>query len=40
MAKQGEQMGVGVRKGFAYKSVNMVLLANVNRYEVNSTSLL
>jgi hypothetical protein len=36
MAQQGKQMRVGARKGFAYKSVKMVSLANGNWYEVDS----
>jgi hypothetical protein len=36
MSQQGKQMGVGAREGFAYHSVNLVLLANGNRYEVDS----
>jgi hypothetical protein len=36
MAQQGKQMRVGARKGFAYHSVKLVLLANGNRYEVDS----
>ncbi len=31
-AQQGKQMRVGARKGFAYHSVKLVLLANGNRY--------
>ncbi len=36
MAQQGKQMKVGAREGFAYISVKLVLLANSNRYEVDS----
>jgi hypothetical protein len=35
MAQQGKQMRVGARKGFAYHSVKLALLANGNRYEVD-----
>jgi hypothetical protein len=37
MAQQGKLMKVGARKGFAYYSVKMVLLANGHgsRYEVD-----
>jgi hypothetical protein len=35
MAKQGKQMRVGARKGSAYHSVKLVLLANGNRYAVD-----
>ncbi len=35
MAQQGKQMRVGARKGFAYHSVKLVLVANCNRYEVD-----
>jgi hypothetical protein len=38
MAQQGKQMRVGARKGFAYHSVKLVLLANGNRYEVDSST--
>jgi hypothetical protein len=38
MAQQGKQMRVGARKGFAYHSVKVVLLANVNRDEVDSNT--
>jgi hypothetical protein len=31
-------MRVGACEGFAYNSVKLVLLANVNRYEVDSSS--
>jgi hypothetical protein len=33
-------MGVGAREGFAYHSVKLVLLANGNRCEVDSTTFL
>ncbi len=33
MAQLGKQMSVGARKGFAYRSVILVLLANGNRYD-------
>jgi hypothetical protein len=35
MAQQGKQMKVGAREGFAYHSIKLVLLANVNRHEVD-----
>jgi hypothetical protein len=35
---QGKQMKVGVLEGFAYHSVKLVLLANGNRYEVDSNT--
>jgi hypothetical protein len=38
MAQQGKQMRVGAHKGFAYNSVKLVLLANGNRYEVDSNT--
>ncbi len=38
MAQQGKQMRVGAREGFAYHSVKLVLLANGNRYEVDSNT--
>jgi hypothetical protein len=31
-------MGIGARKGFAYHSVELVLLANSNRNEVDSNT--
>jgi hypothetical protein len=34
MAQEGKQMKVGAREGFAYHSVKLGLLANVERYEV------
>jgi hypothetical protein len=38
MAQQGKQMRVGAREGFAYHSIKLVLLANGNKYEVDSNS--
>jgi hypothetical protein len=35
MAQQGKQMRGGIREGFAYNSVRMVLLANGNMFEVD-----
>jgi hypothetical protein len=35
--EQGKQGRVGARKGFAYNLVKLVLLANGNRYEVDSS---
>ncbi len=40
MAQQGIQMKVGAREGFAYNSVTCISLANGNRYEVNSITIL
>jgi hypothetical protein len=40
MAQQGKQMRVGARKGFANHSVKLVLLANGNRFEVDSKTML
>jgi hypothetical protein len=40
MAQQGKQMIVCARKGFAYHSVKLVLLANGNRYELDSNTFL
>jgi hypothetical protein len=40
MAQQGKQMRVGAREGFAYHSLKLVLLANGNRYEVDSNTFL
>jgi hypothetical protein len=40
MAQQGKQMRVGACKGFAYHSVELVLLANGNRYEIDSNAFL
>jgi hypothetical protein len=39
MAQQGKQMRVGARECFAYQLVKLVLLANGNRYEVDSNKL-
>ncbi len=36
MAQQGKQMRVGACEGFAHHSVKVVLLANGNRYKVDS----
>ncbi len=36
MAQQGKEMRVGARKGFAYHSAKLVLLANGNKDEVDS----
>jgi hypothetical protein len=38
MAQQGKQMRVGALEGFAYLSVKLVLLANGDRYEVDSNT--
>ncbi len=38
MTQQGKQVRVGARKGFAYSSVNLVLLAIGNRYAVDSNT--
>jgi hypothetical protein len=38
MAQQGKQMRVGAREGFAYHSVELVLTANGNWYEVDSNT--
>jgi hypothetical protein len=38
MAQQNKQGRVGVRKGFPCNSVKLVLLANGNRYEVDSNT--
>ncbi len=35
MAQQGKQMRIGACEGLAYNSVELVLLANSNRYEVD-----
>jgi hypothetical protein len=35
MARQGKQMTVGAREGFAYHSAKLVLLANCNRFEID-----
>jgi hypothetical protein len=40
MAQQGKQMRVGACEGFAYHSVKLVLLANSNRCEVDSNTVL
>jgi hypothetical protein len=39
MAQRGKQMRVGARESFAHNSVILVLLANVNGYEVDSKTL-
>jgi hypothetical protein len=39
MALHGDQVRVGVLKGFAYHSVKLVLLANGNRYEFDSNTI-
>jgi hypothetical protein len=38
MAQQGKQIRVGARNGFAYHAVKLVLLANGNKYEVDSNA--
>jgi hypothetical protein len=38
MAQQGKQMRVEARKGFAYHSLNLGLLAYGNKYEVDSNT--
>jgi hypothetical protein len=38
MAQESKQMRVGAREGFAYHSVQLVLLANGNGYEFNSNT--
>jgi hypothetical protein len=38
MTPQGKQMRVGACKSFAYHSVKLVLLANGERYEVDSNT--
>jgi hypothetical protein len=38
MAQQSKQMRVGAREGFVCNSVKLVLLANGNRYEVDSNT--
>ncbi len=38
MAQQRKQVRVRARKGFAYHSVKLVLLANGNRYDVDSNT--
>jgi hypothetical protein len=40
MAQQGTRMRVGVREGFAYHSVELVSVANGNKYEVDSKAFL
>jgi hypothetical protein len=40
MAQQGKQMKIGAREDFIYHFVKLVLLANVNRYEIDSDGLL
>jgi hypothetical protein len=37
MAQRGEQMRVGAHKGFAQNSLKVILLANDNRYEVDTS---
>jgi hypothetical protein len=39
MAQQGNHMRFGACEGFAYRSVKLVILANSNRYEVDSNML-
>ncbi len=36
MAQRAKQMRVGSREGLAYHSVKVVLLANGNKYEIDS----
>ncbi len=38
MAQQGKPMRVGAREGFVYHTVKLVLLANDNRYDVDSNT--
>jgi hypothetical protein len=38
MAPQGKERRVGAQEGFAFLSVKLVLLANGNRYEVDSNT--
>jgi hypothetical protein len=38
MVQKGKLMNVGARECFSYNSVKLVLLANCNRYEVNSNT--
>jgi hypothetical protein len=38
MAQQGKEMGVVARKGFAYHSVKLVLLAKINRFVADSNT--
>jgi hypothetical protein len=40
MAQQGKQLRVVAREDFAYHSVKLILLANGNRYEVDSYAIL
>jgi hypothetical protein len=40
MAEQGKQMRVGASTAFLYHSVKLVLLANGNRYEVDSNTII
>jgi hypothetical protein len=39
MAQKGKPMRVGGREGSAYHSVKLVLLANGNKYEVDSNTI-
>ncbi len=39
MGQQGKHMRVGARESLAYHSVKLVLLANGDRYEVDSNTL-
>jgi hypothetical protein len=39
MAQQGEQRRVGACERFPYNSVKVVLLANGNRYEIDSNKI-
>jgi hypothetical protein len=38
MVEQGKRMRVGAGTGYAYNSVNLVLLANGTRYDVDSNT--
>jgi hypothetical protein len=38
MAQQDKQVRVGAREAFAYHSVELVFVANRDRYEVDSTA--
>jgi hypothetical protein len=40
MAQQGKQMRVGARRDFAYHSDKLVLMANNNTFEVDSSTFL
>jgi hypothetical protein len=40
MAQQGKEIKVGGCKGFPCNSIELVLLANVNRYEVDSNNII